>query len=128
MTIVRGTPSGQDIKIAGTIDGYLAKAPEAKAHKNTAILYLPDVFGIWQNSKLMADAFAEKGYTTLVVDLFDGDTVPFNKEGFDFQAWRVNHTTDHVDPIVLKAIQHLKDSGVTKIAAVGYCFGAKVSY
>lgn len=81
----------------------------------------------------MADAFAKQGYTTLVLDLFNGDPVKLNRpEGFDLMSWLSKgsdgnnpHTMEYVDPIVEKGIQHLKDLGVTKIGAVGYCFGAK---
>ena len=51
------------IKIGRNIDAYLAEAQESKARKGCGVLYLPDVRGIWQNSKLMADGFAASGYT-----------------------------------------------------------------
>ncbi|RYC79719.1 hypothetical protein BFJ63_vAg17399, partial [Fusarium oxysporum f. sp. narcissi] len=35
------------------------------------------------------------------------------------------HTPVQVDPIVIKAIEALKEQGIVKIGAVGYCFGAK---
>lgn len=99
-------------------------------HKDTAILYLPDVIGIWQNSQLMADQFAANGYYTLVPDLFNGDPVSLNPpEGFDFMQWLTKgtdgnnpHTYEIVDPIVEKAIQYLQEKGFKKIGAVGYCF------
>ncbi|KAJ6438879.1 dienelactone hydrolase [Purpureocillium lavendulum] len=133
-TLFEGTPTGQDIKIGdGKIDAYVAKAPEGKARPGAGILYVPDVIGIWQNSKLMADNFAASGYTTLVIDLFNGDPVPINPtQPFDFMKWMTQgsdgknpHTTEQVDPIVLAGIEALKGLGVSKIAAVGYCFGAK---
>jgi dienelactone hydrolase len=99
-------------------------------HKDTAILYLPDVIGIWQNSKLMADQFAANGYYTLVVDLFNGDPISLNKsEGFDFMGWLTKgstgdnpHTFKEVDPIVEKSIAYLKEKGFKKIGSTGYCF------
>ena len=37
------------------------------------------------------------------------------------------HTKDFVDPIVVDGIKALKgEYGITKLGAVGYCFGAKV--
>ncbi|XP_044715083.1 dienelactone hydrolase family domain-containing protein [Hirsutella rhossiliensis] len=130
----RGEPTGGMIKVDGKIDAYLAKASsEAKARKGCGILYLPDVIGIWQNSKLMADSFAANGYTTLVLDLFNSDPMPLNRpDGFDFAKWMQHgsdgknpHTTEAVDPIVVAGIKAMRDLGITKIAAVGYCFGAK---
>lgn len=128
----RGEPQGSIIQINGKIKAYLAK-PSSGEYKQ-AVLYLPDIFGIWQNSKLMADAFAAEGYVCLVLDTFNGDPVPLQMpDGFDILKWlnegsdgRNPHTAEAVDPIVVAGIDHLKHIGVTKIAAVGYCIGAKV--
>lgn len=131
----RGEPKGKDIKVDGSIDAYLATPAEGKGHDGAGILYLPDVIGVWQNSKLMADAFAENGYTCLVIDLFNGDPVQLNRpEGFELAKWLAEgsdgknpHTKEYVDPITIKGIKALQDLGIKKIGAVGYCFGAKVS-
>lgn len=84
----------------------------------------------------MADQFAANGYLCLVVDTFNGDPLPLGDKppGFDFMSWLNNgmdgknpHTPEAVDPIVEAAIKALKEEyGVTKLGAVGYCFGAKV--
>lgn len=129
-----GEPTGQLIKVAGKWDAYLATPPEGKAREGKGILYLPDVIGIWQNSKLMADQYAANGYLTLVLDEFNGDPLSLNRTGdFDFMGWLQNgsdgknpHTKEAVDPIVEAAIKTLKnDYGIKKLGAVGYCFGAK---
>ncbi len=123
-------------------DGYLAVPPPAgpgpgPRHADAAILFLPDVIGIWRNAQLMADEFAASGYATLIADLFDGDPVPANGRpaGFDFAAWRERgsagdkpHTEAAVDPIVRAAVRYLREErGFKRLGAVGYCFGAKVS-
>lgn len=126
------------IKI-GPYDAYVAEPsqPNSRKHDGAALLYLSDVIGIWQNSKLMADQYAMNGYYTLLVDLFNGDPVEVNHPppgpAFDFTAWLTQgsdgknpHTTEAVDPIVEKALNYLKERGFTNIGAVGYCFGAKV--
>jgi dienelactone hydrolase len=130
--LCRGEPQGSVIQIDNNINGYLAKSSTNESKK--AILYLPDIFGIWQNSKLMADAFAAQGYTSLVLDTYNGDPVPLQMpDGFDIMKWLNEgsdgnnpHTTEAVDPIVVAGINYLKSIGATKIAAVGYCIGAKV--
>jgi len=127
-----GTPAGKLTKIGSGIEAYVAE-PTENIHKNTAILYIPDVIGIWDNSKLMADQFAANGYYTLLVDVFNGDPISLNRPGdFDFMSWLTKgstgdnpHTIKEVDPIVATSIKHLQDAGYTKIGAVGYCFGAK---
>ncbi|KAG6040654.1 hypothetical protein E4U41_007555 [Claviceps citrina] len=132
--LFEGTPKGTTTKIDDTIEAYVATAPEGTAKPGRGIIYLPDVIGIWQNSKLMADLFAEHGYTTVVLDLFNGDPVRLNRpDGFDMMKWltggsdgRNAHTPPFVDPIVAAGIRYMRGSlGVTKLGAVGYCFGGK---
>lgn len=104
-------------------------------HAGAAILFLPDVNGIWQNSQLMADQFAANGYHTLVLDYFNGDPCSIEKpQNFNFQEWlekgsdgKNPHTVEAATPIVEAAIKTLREKhGVTKLGAVGYCYGAKV--
>lgn len=124
------------VKIAGKWDGYLAVPPADKEHKDTAIVYVPDVFGIWQNSQLIADQLAANGYRTLIADVVNGDPISLNMPvGFDIMKWIAEgsdgknpHTKVAVDPIVEAAISELKSQGAKKIGAVGYCFGAKVIF
>lgn len=83
----------------------------------------------------MADNFAARGYTTIIIDVFNGDPISLNRKGdFDFMAWLTKgsdgnnpHTAEFVDPIIVAGIKALKDLGVKRVGAVGYCFGAKVS-
>ncbi|PBP18573.1 alpha/beta-hydrolase [Diplocarpon rosae] len=127
-----GAPSGKLIKFEN-IEGYVAEATGKTIHTDTAILFLPDVIGIWNNSKLMADQYAANGYYTLMPDLFYGDQLSLNRPAdFDIMAWVTKgtggnnpHTWEAVDPIVEKSIKYLQDQGYKKIGAVGYCFGAK---
>ncbi|KAI9646844.1 hypothetical protein NHQ30_004844 [Ciborinia camelliae] len=128
-----GQPTGSSIKIADTIDAYVAE-PTGKVHEDTAILYLPDVIGIWQNSQLMADQFAANGYYTVIPDILNGDPVSLNNrpKDFDIMDWLTKgsdgnnpHTCTYIDPIVEKSIEYLRSKGYKKIGAVGYCFGAK---
>jgi dienelactone hydrolase len=123
------------VRVAGKHDAYLASPPADKEHKGAGILLLPDVIGIWENSQLIADQFAANGYLTLLLDTFNGDPLKLNRPAdFDFMAWVSKgsdgnnpHTKEAVDPIVVDGIQALKgEYGITKLGAVGYCFGAKV--
>jgi len=128
-----GETTGTLTKIAGGIEAYIAEPKGKTVHEKTAILFLPDVIGIWENSKLIADQYAANGYYTLIPDLFNGDALSLNRpEGFDLMSWLTKgtggnnpHTYEAVDPIVEKSIKWLKEQGFTKIGAVGYCFGAK---
>lgn len=131
----RGEPTGKSVKVASKHEAYIASPPADNEHKDVALLYIPDVIGIYKNSQLMADQFAANGYHTMIIDLFEGDAIPLNKPGnFDFMKWMTQgsdgstpHTKESVDPIVEAAIKYLQDvCGAKRIGALGYCFGAKV--
>jgi len=127
-----GQPVGKSTKI-GSIEAYVSEPTGKTVHKDTAILFIPDVIGIWQNSQLMADQYAANGYYTIIPDLFNGDALALNRpDGFDLMSWLTKgtggnnpHTYEAVDPIVAKSIKYLQEQGFKKIGAVGYCFGAK---
>ncbi|CAG9955610.1 unnamed protein product [Clonostachys rosea f. rosea IK726] len=129
-----GSPQGKTVKLAGKWDAYIATPAPGQQRNDTALLYLPDVLGIWINSKLMADEFASNGYLCVIPDLFHGDAIKINDfEKTDVKKWIEQgtdgsqpHTPDTINPIVSDAIQSLKkEYSAKKIGVLGYCFGAK---
>ena len=69
-------------------------------------------------------------------DVFYGDPIPLNRPGdFDIQKWlkgeypnshKGGHLPPSVDPIIDSCLVEMRTKyGCEKIAAVGYCFGAK---
>ncbi|KAK0729606.1 dienelactone hydrolase [Lasiosphaeris hirsuta] len=137
-----GTPTGTLNRLPGTnVSAYLAvPPPDAPPHPKTAILFLPDILGLWQNNKLLADGFAAAGYLVLLPDIYNGDPFklhkPFAVLGPTEDAlvdWAAHgsdgnnpHTAEQMDPIVAAAIAHLRsEHGIERVGAVGYCFGAK---
>ncbi|OOG00466.1 hypothetical protein ASPCADRAFT_202327 [Aspergillus carbonarius ITEM 5010] len=122
-----GTPVGE-VKKINDIDTYIVYPKDNKTPEK-AVLFLSDIFGLFTNAKLVADEFANNGYLCVLPDLFNGDAIePAAMESgkFDIGAWFPNHQPTHVDPIVESTIKYIKgDLGVKRIAAVGYCFGAK---
>lgn len=132
----RGEPRGKLVKVGERqIEAYLSMAPESEGHKDVGLLLIPDVFGISLNSKLLADMFAEEGFTTLIPDFFNGDALPNPRPaGLDIKAWIKTgssgdnpHTPETVDPIVVAGLEALKGLGIKEIGGLGYCFGAKAS-
>ncbi|EEP81206.1 conserved hypothetical protein [Uncinocarpus reesii 1704] len=120
-----GTPAGEIKDLHGT-QTYFAY-PQGDSKPEHAVLFLSDVIGIYPNSQLLADGFASNGYLTMVPDLFRGNAWQLNAGSAGLMDWLRNHQPESVDPIVEAAIRHLREErGIKKIAAVGYCFGAKV--
>ncbi|OAA44790.1 Dienelactone hydrolase [Metarhizium rileyi] len=121
--------------VDGKYDAYISEPPQTTTttHKECGLLYLPDAFGIWQNSKLMADDFAAQGYTCVVLDIYNRDPLRLNSfRNIDIPTWLSQgssgdnpHTFEFVDPIVIAGIQKMRDLGFVRIGAVGYCFGAR---
>jgi dienelactone hydrolase len=96
-----------------------------------AIILFSDIFGYsYPNTQLTADAFAARGYLTVIPDFFDGDSLspePFFAGKIDLPEWLTRHGVETVDPIAETVIDHLRnDLKVRKISGVGYCFGGKV--
>jgi dienelactone hydrolase len=108
-----------------------------KPHSGKAVLILTDVIGHkLDNAQLIADQFAANGYLTIMPDLFHGDPISLNRPAdFDMMKWLKGkeaggdgpgHLPPRVEPLVTAALKHLKEKeGATRIATVGYCFGAK---
>ncbi|KAI9932732.1 hypothetical protein ASPWEDRAFT_144852 [Aspergillus wentii DTO 134E9] len=122
-----GTPVGE-LKSAGGVDTYVVY-PKNNKTPEKAVVILTDIFGIFVNSQLIADEFAENGYLVVIPDLFKGDALTHSavEAGkVDLPAWLGNHQTSHVDPIVESTLKYVKEElGAKKVAGVGYCFGAK---
>ncbi|KAJ6023668.1 hypothetical protein N7540_004465 [Penicillium herquei] len=130
-----GTPRGKMITLEdGKTQAYIVSPVDSRKEKaKCGIVYVADIFGIFQNSKLMADCYADEGYTTILPDLFNGDQIPEDKPlDFDIPKWFITginggnpHTPEEVDPIILSAVKTLKSQGIERVGGAGYCFGAK---
>ncbi|KAF4239385.1 hypothetical protein CNMCM6805_005807 [Aspergillus fumigatiaffinis] len=123
----QGNPKGE-IEQINNIRAYIAH-PEGDEKPNKAVILLSDIFGIFPNSQLVADAFAVNGYLCVLPDLFNGDQVSigdYDAKAIDIGAWISRHTVDDVAPIVEATIKYLRTKlHVQNIAAAGYCFGGK---
>jgi dienelactone hydrolase len=122
-----GEPTGTIINIAG-LNTYKASSQNANGR---AVLYIADAFGMdFPNNKLLADTYAEQAQVDVYVpDFFHGDAVPvsavMSKEPFDFMSWSAKHTKDIRYPEMVAVATELREKhGVTKLAAIGFCWGA----
>lgn len=135
-SIHEGEPKGRIEKILD-VETYIAEPAADKANGNI-ILYFPDVFGLFNNARLMIDAWAEAGYLVLGPDYFRGDPISKHKKNFhdpndnpnwDMGAW-MTEKQSFADPFVPKWVEEVKKTygkADTKYVCTGYCFGAPVS-
>jgi len=122
-----GTPSGK-IEIIGGVNCYVA-TPTDDFPKDKVVLYLADALGIHVNAQLLIDDFANNGFKTIAPDYHNGDPIPDSMATkFDktiMQKWVLNHSQEQARPPLDNVINALKEQGVTKFAAAGYCFGGR---
>ncbi|CAI9118622.1 OLC1v1020214C1 [Oldenlandia corymbosa var. corymbosa] len=106
----------------GSLKCYITGSADSK----TAVLFASDIFG-YEAPKLrkLADKVAGLGFFVVVPDFHQGDYVDWGVT--DLQEWLKIHTPEqgfeHAKPI----IEALKDKGIAKVGAVGFCWGAKVA-
>ncbi|KAH9840049.1 alpha/beta-hydrolase [Rhodofomes roseus] len=143
------------IEQIANVECYIAE-PLGEGSQEKAILFLTDAYGHkFVNNQvgespgicavigilshvllqLLADDFARNGYHVIVPDLFQNDAVPsfvppdasISKEEFDVAAWVERHPPEIVQGIVAQVVTALRERGVKKFAALGYCFGARIA-
>ncbi|KAG6898562.1 hypothetical protein C0993_006011 [Termitomyces sp. T159_Od127] len=126
--IHEGTPEGKWEMIGG-VNSYVA-TPTVEYPKDKVVLLLTDVFGPQLvNSQLLADSFAKNGFKVIAPDYLNGDPIHADAlnpgSDFDLMAWLAKHGTDVTRPELDKVITALKQQGIVKFAAIGYCFGGR---
>ncbi|KAK3135689.1 hypothetical protein QOZ80_5BG0422210 [Eleusine coracana subsp. coracana] len=119
-------PAGGEGKVVDSFGGlkaYLTGSDGAKA----AVVLVSDVFGFESpNLRKIADKVASSGYFVVVPDFFHGDPfVPENAER-PIPVWLKSHTTEKGFEEAKPIIAALKEKGISKVGAAGYCWGAKV--
>ncbi|KAH6662648.1 Alpha/Beta hydrolase protein [Plectosphaerella plurivora] len=96
---------------------------------DTAVLYLPDAFGIpLLQNRLLVDSFARAGFLTVMPDIFRGDPAPHDIT-FDAAAFLAKHNPNTTDPVVETTINYIRNKlGVKHVAVTGYCFGGRYAF
>ncbi|TFY74577.1 hypothetical protein EWM64_g9437 [Hericium alpestre] len=126
-----GTPEGRFEDIGG-IRTYsrspLATTPRTR-RPSTSALAIP----LTTPGQLLADDFARNGFQVYLPDLFDGDPVPEDaislnatvSANFGFRAWLARNSFGESLPKVKAVIHALKESGVSRFGAIGFCYGGR---
>jgi len=72
---------------------------------------------------IQADQWAAAGYAVYTPDYLFNDTVPAGDPNFDILAWLGHHGPNVTLPAIYAVQGALREKGVKKFAATGYCFG-----
>lgn len=110
------------------VSGYLAKP--STSGKHPAVILIHEWWGLNDDLKAKADAFAEAGYIALAVDLYAGKSAT-KPEGARVLAGKVRDNMKEAFNNLNAAFSFLKSqSSVDKnrLGSVGWCFGGGWSY
>jgi carboxymethylenebutenolidase len=131
---ISGAAADQGDLVLTSSDGTKFGAYFARAEKPTGagMVVMPDVRGLHQFYKELAQRFAEAGIDAVAIDYF-GRTAGMGdrSEGFDYAPHVEKTTPDNIGNDVAAAIAYLKskDGGAVKsVFTVGFCFGGSSSW
>jgi carboxymethylenebutenolidase len=131
--IAGGSAGGRDLKLTSA-DGARSMAYAARAAKPTGagMVVIPDVRGLHQYYKDLADRFAEIGVDAVAIDFF-ARTANTDDRGdtFDFMALVPQTTPDQLQADIAAGGAYLKTAEggqVRSVFSVGFCFGGALSY
>jgi len=131
--IAGGSAGGRDLKLTSA-DGtrFMAYAARAARPSGAGMLVIPDVRGLHQYYKDLADRFAEVGVDSVAVDFFARTANTEDRgEKFEFMPHVGQTTPENLQADFAAAAAHLRgpDGGqVRSLFCVGFCFGGALSY
>ena len=131
--IAGGSAGSTDLRLAAS-DGVKSMAYAVRAAKPTGagMIVIPDVRGLHQYYKDLADRFAEVGVDSVAIDFF-ARTAPSDDRGdkFEFMPHVGQTKPETLQADIAAAAGYLrgKDGGqVRSLFCVGFCFGGALSY
>ena len=111
------------------VKGYLAKPADKKARPGLILIH--EWWGLNDNIRENARAFAELGYVALAVDLYNGE-VATDRDGARRLAGGVRKNTEAAFANLKQAVSYLTglkgEVDPARIGSVGWCFGGGWSY
>jgi carboxymethylenebutenolidase len=131
--IAGGSAGGRDFKLTSA-DGtrFMAYAARAAKPSGAGMLVIPDVRGLHQYYKDLADRFAEVGVDAVAVDFFARTASSEDRgEKFEFMPHVGQTTPENLQADFASAAAYLKtpEGGqVRSLFSVGFCFGGALSY
>jgi len=131
---ISGAAADQGDLVLTSSDGTKFAAYFARAEKpsGAGMVVMPDVRGLHQFYKELAQRFAEAGIDAVAIDYF-GRTAGMGdrSESFEFMPHVEKTTQENIAADVAEAIAYLrsKDGGAVKsVFTVGFCFGGSSSW
>lgn len=131
---ISGAASDQGAVVLTSSDGTKFAAYFARAEKATGsgMVVMPDVRGLHQFYKELAQRFAEAGIDAVAIDYF-GRTAGIGdrSDSFEYAPHLEKTTQEDIAKDVAAAIEYLKskDGGAVKsVFTVGFCFGGSSSW
>ncbi len=131
--IAGGAAGARDLRLTSA-DGTKFMVHAARASKPTGagMVVIPDVRGLHQYYKDLADRFAEVGIDAVAIDFFARTATSDDRgDSFDFLAQIPLTKPDTLQADIAAAAAYLKtpDGGqVRSLFSVGFCFGGALSY
>src|SRR5512132_615173 len=127
-----GAAGSHDLHLTSS-DGTRFMAHAARAAKPTGagMVVIPDVRGLHQYYKDLADRFSEVGVDAVAIDFFARTANTEDRsDKFDFMSQVPLTKPDQLQADIAAAVAHLKsaDGGqVQSVFSVGFCFGGALS-
>jgi carboxymethylenebutenolidase len=131
--IAGGSAGSRDLRlVSGDGTRFMAYSARASAPTGAGMVVIPDVRGLHQYYKDLADRFAEVGVDAVAIDFF-ARTAPSDDRGesFDFMAQVPQTRPETLQGDVAAAAAYLRgpEGGqVRSLFSVGFCFGGALSY
>lgn len=128
-----GAADARDLDLTAA-DGTVLMAHAARASRpnGTGVVVLPDIRGLHDFYKELADRFAEAGYDAVAVDYFARTAGHGSRdEGFEFRPHVEATTPEGIATDTAAAIAYLRSpegGAVERVFTVGFCFGGSNSW
>src|SRR4030095_3619600 len=110
----------------------VANAVPAPTPTGAGMIVIPDVRGLHQYYKDLADRFAEVGVDSVAIDFFARTaTTEDRRDKFDFMAQVPQTKPDQLQADIAAAVGYLRGAEggqVRSVFSVGFCFGGALSY
>lgn len=126
----------EDIAVNGPEGAFSAYLSAPETPNGVAIVVLQEIFGVNANIRGIADEFAADGYVAIAPDLYwrqsPGIQIDPSTEDGRARAMELMKGLDRdqavADGVAALAAARERIGGISRSAAVGYCFGGGISY